>query len=57
MSVRTAEKTDCVSRCVQRQDGGWMVVTRKGASGSSPVEMREGESVIVANGIARRPGQ
>lgn len=55
MGQRTAEKTDTVSRCVPRQDGEWMIVTRKGAAGSSPVEMAEGAHVVVANGIARRP--
>lgn len=56
MSVRVGEKTDTVIRCVPRQDGGFLIVTRKGASGSSPVELTEGSHVVVSNGIARRPG-
>lgn len=57
MSFRVGDKTDSVQRCVPRQDGGFMIVARKGATGSSADEMREGERVIIANGIARRPGQ
>lgn len=55
MAVRNAERSDSVARCVPRQDGAYLIVTRKGAAGSSPVPMDEGSHVVVANGIARRP--
>lgn len=57
MSVRLSEKTDCVARCVPRQDGGFLIVTRKGASGASMSEFHVGAHVIVRNGQALRPGQ
>lgn len=54
MSVRVAPATENVKRCVQRQDGGWMVVTSKGRSGSSPVELPEGARVIIRDGKVER---
>lgn len=57
MAVRAGQKTDSVARCVPRQDGGFLIVTRKGASGSSPIELHEGANVVVRNGVALRPGQ
>lgn len=54
MAVRVAPKTETVARSVPRQDGGWMVLTTKGHSGSSPVELPEGAHIIIENGIARR---
>lgn len=57
MAVRIGEKTDAVARCVPRQDGGFLIVTRKGASGSSASEFHVGAHVVVRNGQALRPGQ
>jgi hypothetical protein len=55
VGVRVAEKVDFVKRCVPRQDGGWMVVTTKGAAGSSPEPIHEGARVLIRGGIAVRP--
>lgn len=54
MAVRVAEKSDAVSRCVARQDGGWMVVTHKGQSGVSPSEIPIGTRVIIRDGKVER---
>lgn len=54
MSVRVAPKADYVTRCVPRQDGGWMVMTRKSGSASSPKQIPEGTAVVVRDGIAER---
>ena len=54
MSVRVNPKSEPVLRCVPRQDGGYMIVTKKG-SGSSPVPLHEGAAVIIRDGQAVRP--
>lgn len=54
MSVRIAPKTEVVARSVPRQDGGYLVVTRKGNSGSSPTEIHEGARVVIVGGRAMR---
>jgi hypothetical protein len=54
MSVRVAALTDIVIRCVARQDGGWLVVTRRGKSGVSPTEIPEGAQVVIRDGQAVR---
>lgn len=55
MAVRVAPATEIVARCIPRQDGGWMVVTRKGNAGSSPTEIPEGTQIILRDGKAERP--
>jgi hypothetical protein len=50
VSVKTKDKADTVTRCVPRQDGGFLIVTRKGASGYSPSEIHEGASITIRNG-------
>lgn len=55
MAVRVTEKAETVARCVPRQDGGYMVVTLKGASGASPDPIPEGARVLIRDGVARRP--
>ena len=50
-------KPEVVSRCVARQDGGWMVVTRKGRSGVSLTEIPEGAAVVIRDGQAVRPAR
>ena len=57
MAVRVAPLTEIVARCIPRQDGGWMVVTRKGNAGSSPSEIPQGAQVIVRDGKAERLDQ
>lgn len=52
--MRISEVTDTVARCVPRHDGGWMVVTRKNASGVSLSELPIGSSVIIKDGKAER---
>lgn len=54
MSVRVAPKADPVARCIATHDGTWMVVTRKGASGSSPIEIPIGAFVVIRDGQAER---
>jgi hypothetical protein len=54
VAVRIAPKSEPVLRCVPRQDGGFMIVTKKG-SGSSPVELHVGAAVIIRDGVAVRP--
>ena len=49
VSLRTSSKSEPVLRCVPRQDGGYLIVTRK-ASGSSPVPLPEGAAVLVRDG-------
>lgn len=53
MAVRVAPKSDVVLRCVPRQDGGFLIVTRKG-SGSSPRPIEEGAHVLLRDGKAER---
>lgn len=53
MAVRVAPKTDVVLRCVPRQDGGYLIVTRKGGSGSSPRPFAEGARVTIRDGVVQ----
>lgn len=57
MSVSTTDKSDSVKRCVQTHDGAYLIITRKGASGSSPIPYHEGASVLVRNGVIQKPVQ
>lgn len=43
-----------VAKCVPRQDGGFMVITRKGLSATSPTEIPEGSHVVISGGRAER---
>lgn len=54
VAVRITPKTETVLRCVPRQDGGYMIITKKG-SGSSPVALHLGAAVILRDGQAVRP--
>jgi hypothetical protein len=54
MAVRITPLTETVGRCVPRQDGGYLIVTRKGRSGSSPHEIPEGAAVVIRDGLAVR---
>lgn len=54
MSARVTVKTETVARCVARQDGAYMIVTRKGNAGSSPTEIPEGTAVVIRDGHAVR---
>lgn len=54
MSVRMAPKVEFVGRCIPRQDGGYLIITLKGQSGVSPVELPEGAQVIITEGKAER---
>jgi hypothetical protein len=49
---RPSTQPDTVVRCVPRQDGGYLIVTRLGASGSSPFALAEGSRVRVVDGKA-----
>jgi hypothetical protein len=53
MAVRVAPLTEVVRKCVARQDGGFLIVTKKG-SAVSPVELPEGAHVIITDGKAER---
>lgn len=55
MTSRVSEKTETVSRCVPRQDGGFMVLTRSGKSAVSSEELPEGARVVIREGRAERP--
>jgi hypothetical protein len=52
--VKTITKPSLVTRCVQRQDGDWLVVTKDGRSGTSPVEIPEGARVTINDGKAEK---
>lgn len=54
MAARVAPLTDSVVRCVPRQDGGFLIVTRKGNSAVSLSEIPEGAHVILRDGQAVR---
>lgn len=54
MAVRAAPQNDYVVRCVPRQDGGWLVVTKKGANGVALSEIPEGARVTIQNGKVER---
>jgi hypothetical protein len=54
MAVRVAPKTETVARCVPRQDGGYLIVTRKGTSAVSLTEISEGTPVVIRDGKAER---
>lgn len=51
----TPAKPQTVARCVPRQDGGYLIVTAKGGSGSSPNPIPEGARVIIRDGLVERP--
>jgi hypothetical protein len=57
MAPRITPKTETVARCVPRQDGGYLVVTRKGEAGSSPHEIPEGVPIVIRDGLAVRINQ
>lgn len=57
MAARVAPKAETVARCVPRQDGGYLIVTLKGVSGSSPHPFAEGAQVVIRDGLAERPGR
>lgn len=46
-------KPDTVARCVPRQDGGYLIVTRKGGSGISPRPFAEGARVTIRDGVVQ----
>lgn len=52
--MRLQALTHVVARCVPRQDGGYMVVTLKGASGVSREPLPEGAHVVIRDGQAVR---
>jgi hypothetical protein len=54
MSVRVAPLSQTVARCVARQDGGFIVVTRKGHSAVAPEELPEGARIVIRDGQAVR---
>lgn len=54
MSARITPKTETVACCVARQDGSWMVVTRKGQSAVSKSKIPEGVPIIIQDGRAVR---
>ena len=43
-----------VRSSVPRQDGGYLVVTRDGKAGSSPIPIPEGARVVIRDGHAER---
>lgn len=51
---RLAAVSETVARCVARQDGGWLIVTRKGKSAVSLVELSEGAHIVIRDGLAVR---
>lgn len=57
MATKSTEKPDTVTRCVPRQDGAFLIITRKGLSGRSDSEIREGAHVIIREGVVRSTGQ
>jgi hypothetical protein len=57
MPVKAVAKPDTVTRCVDRHDGGYLIVTRKGGSGVSASEIPEGARVVIRDGQAVRVGQ
>jgi hypothetical protein len=57
MSAQTKVKSEVVARCVPRQDGGYMIVTRNGSAGSSASEIPAGAWVTIRDGLAVRSSQ
>lgn len=55
--MRVTEVTDTVERCVCRQDGGWLVTTRKGNHGVALEQIPIGSSVVIKDGKAERKFQ
>lgn len=51
MSQRQNDKPDTVERCVPRQDGQFLVITRKGRSAVSIDEVAIGSHVAIKDGL------
>lgn len=52
--MRAQTKPSTVSRCVARQDGEYLVVTRDGQAGVSAAEIDIGAQVVIRDGRAER---
>lgn len=48
---------ETVARCVARQDGGYLIVTRQGSNAVSTEPLGEGVSVTIRDGRAERVRQ
>lgn len=54
MTTNRKETSTTVARCVPRQDGQWLVLTRDGRNAVAFSELPEGARVVVRAGIAER---
>jgi hypothetical protein len=54
MASRISLLTETVARCVPRQDGGYLIVTRKGKSAVATSEIPEGAHIVIRDGLAVR---
>lgn len=54
MSARRKDGPTTVVRCVPRQDGQWLVLTRDGRNAVSLTEIPEGARITVRAGQAER---
>lgn len=51
-----ATKDHVVTRCVERIDGGYWIITHRKAHGSSPFKLPIGARVEIVGGVCRKPG-